>query len=179
MIEEYWKDIEGYEGLYQISTLGKVKSLKYNKEKILKPGKDTNGYLMVVLCKNGKQKECSVHRLVAQTFIHNPNSEHYTQVNHIDENKTNNTIENLEWCTSKYNSNYGSRIERISKSKSKPVIGINKINGYIVEYQSATEVERCLGISQKNITTCCKGKRNSAGGYRWFYKNNKEGEQND
>ena len=180
MTEEYWKDIEGYEGLYQVSNLGRVKSLKDNRgnyrEKILKQLKDKDGYLYVNLYKNRKMKGCKVHRLVAQTFIHNPNINHYTQINHIDEIKSNNCIENLEWCTCNYNVNYGTRTERMSKSntnnikRSKPVIGINKINGYICEFPSTHEVERVMGIAQADISRCCNGKQKSAGGYKWFYK---------
>ena len=105
---EHWKDIEGYEGLYQVSDLGRVKALNYNKtgmERVLSAGKDTGGYMYVILHKNGKGKMCSVHRLVAQAFIPNPNG--LPEINHKDECKTNNIVSNLEWCTAKYNMNYG------------------------------------------------------------------------
>ena len=110
---EIWKDIEGYENLYQVSNLGRVKSLNYNhtgKEKIMKAKKD-KGYLRVQLYKDGKPKFYSVHRLVATSFLPNPNN--LSQVNHIDEDKSNNIVDNLEWCSAKYNSNYGTRIQRI------------------------------------------------------------------
>ena len=114
-MEEIWKDIKKYEGIYQISNLGRVKSLSrqkkhsYNgvallKEKILKPQK-ANGYYFVRLCKDSISKQYLVHRLVASHFLNNPNN--YNEINHIDEDKTNNNAINLEWCTHKYNINYG------------------------------------------------------------------------
>ena len=179
MTEEIWKPVEGFEDLYQVSTWGRIKSLSNNKnrkEKILKPQKDGWGYLHVVLSKNGKMKTYKVHRLVIETFMGKPLNEVYYFVNHRDENKSNNKLENLEYCTHKYNDKYGTRIERVSKSHSKPVIGINKINGYIAEFSSLTEAERVTGIDQGNITKCCQGKLKSAGKYRWYYanKNNEE-----
>ena len=122
-MEEIWKDIEGYEGLYQVSNMGRVKSVERMKwsgkcyykapERILKPRKNGGGYLVVMLSKNGKVKTCRVHRLVATAFIPNPNN--LPQINHIDENKGNNHMENLEWCDSKYNNNYGTHNKRVSE----------------------------------------------------------------
>ena len=116
MTEEIWRPVVGYEGLYEVSSLGRVRSLdryvKYSngrinlhKGRILSPGKDTNGYLFVILTCNGKHKLIRVHRLVAQTFISNPDD--LIEVNHKDEDKTNNSVDNLEWCDRKYNLNYG------------------------------------------------------------------------
>lgn len=113
---ETWKDIEGFEG-YQISNLGRVKSLNYRhtrKERILQQKLSRNGYCHVSLCKNGKRCMFVVHRLVAMAYIPNPNGK--PQVNHIDECKTNNCVENLEWCTAKENTNYGTRNERRLKT---------------------------------------------------------------
>ena len=159
---EEWKDIQGYEGLYQVSSFGRVKSLNYNhtgKEGILKAVDKGNGYLIVTLCKYGKSKCLMVHKLVATTFISNPDN--LPEVNHKDENKKNNKVENLEWCSSQYNMEY---------SHGKPVIGINKVSGLIIEFPSTKEAERQTGISQSNISACCKGKRyKSAGGFLWFY----------
>ena len=168
---EIFKDIEGYEGLYQISNFGNVYS--YNKRGLLTPQKENNGYLRVNLYKNGKSKHYLVHRLVAQAFITNSNNLGF--VNHIDENKTNNSVDNLEWTTHKDNVNYGTRNERegkkISKSLSVPIIGINKTNGLIVEFSSSHEASRVLNINQGNIIQCCKGNRyKSVGGYYWYYK---------
>lgn len=109
--DEIWKDIKGYEGLYLVSNLGDVYSCLSNKK--LKPGSD-NGYLKVNLCKNNKVKQFTVHRLVALAFL--PNENNYPCVNHKDENPSNNNVNNLEWCTYKYNNNYGSIRERISKT---------------------------------------------------------------
>ena len=123
--KESWKDIEGYEGLYQISNLGKVRSLNrivqgtndyFQKGIELKPI-DNGKYLFVTLRKNGNKKIFYIHRLVAEYFVDNPNN--YNEVNHIDENKHNNSYNNLEWCTHKYNANYGTRNERIAKNKQK------------------------------------------------------------
>ena len=127
MIEEIWKPIEGYEGLYEVSNTGQVRSLdryiktcyeayKLQKGKILNPGKNTNGYLQVVLHCNGKCKTINVHKLVAQAFI--PNTDNLPMINHKDEDKTNNNVDNLEWCTSKYNINYGSRLNKSLLTKS-------------------------------------------------------------
>ena len=112
MIEK-WVDIEGYEKEYQISNYGRLKSLKNNL--IMKPMIATNGYLIACLWKNGKQKKYVIHRLVAKAFLDNPNN--YKEVNHIDEDKNNNNVNNYEWCSHKYNMNYGKVREKISKSK--------------------------------------------------------------
>ena len=122
--QEIWKDIKNYEGLYKISNLGRVKSLpkyagrSYRKEKILKTYLDKNGYVKVILCKNNRTRFLSIHRLLAEAFIPNPND--YPQINHKDENKQNNSLNNLEWCTCKYNINYGTRTKRdVEKRKMK------------------------------------------------------------
>ena len=114
MEKEIWKDIQGYEGKYQVSNLGRVKSLNYHrsgKERILKYLINTRGYLTTMLYKNGIGKNVRINRLVAQAFIENP--ENLPEVNHIDEDKTNNRVGNLEWCSHEYNTNFGTRNERI------------------------------------------------------------------
>lgn len=126
--EEIWRDIEGYECLYQVSNLGRIRSLDryvdrytnhlikvFRKGRLLESHLDKDGYLLVTLCKNNKVKLCRVHRLVAEAFIPNPNN--YPIINHKDEIKDNNCVENLEWCTHKYNLCYGTRLERLSKSR--------------------------------------------------------------
>ena len=171
---ERWRDIEGYEGLYQVSSCGRVKSLGrykiskggsnvYIKERIFKPKTLATGYLLIALCKEGDTKQFSIHRLVAEAFI--PNPENLPQVNHKDEVKVNNYVSNLEWCTSKYNINYGTRNERASKKHSKKVLCVETN----VIYESITEAQKQTGINHSNIVYCCKGKRKIAGGYRWRY----------
>lgn len=121
--KQIWKDIEGYKGLYQVSNTGRVRSLNYlhtGKTKVMKQGTNKGGYKVIGLHRNGKRKVHSVHRLVALAFIPNPNN--YPFINHKDENKTNNAVWNLEWCTPKYNSNYGNcrkKISEANKGKSK------------------------------------------------------------
>lgn len=171
MKKEIWKDILGYEGLYQVSNFGRVKSLKFGKERILKPGINKYGYLHVVLSKNNKQKNFYVHRLVAEAFISNPHN--YPCVNHKDENPLNNNVENLEWCTASYNSNYGTRNERMSKSKingkrSKIVIQYNLDGTFVREWPSAMECER-NGFEHSLIIYCCQGKRKTHKGFKWSY----------
>ena len=165
-MEEIWKDIEGWEGYYQVSNMGNVKSLNYRrtgKEGILKPKKDKDGYLVVCFNNDNKIKYYLVHQLVAQAFIDNP--ENYNEVNHKDENKQNNCVDNLEWCNRAYNINYGTRNQKISK----PVVGINKVSGLILEFESVHEAERQLGIAPCNICACLKGRQNSSGGFYWYY----------
>ena len=173
--KEIWKDIEGFEGMYQISNRGNVKSLNYNKtgkERILKPNKVSHGYLQVQLHQDGKAKNYYVHRLVAAAFCDNPHG--FKEVNHIDEDKTNNCADNLEFCSKSYNNNYGTRNKRIAEKRSKPVIAIDKRTGLILEFLSALEAEKETGINNGNIIKCCKGKLNSCGGFYWMYKNNND-----
>ena len=120
---EQWKDIKGYEGLYQVSNLGNVKALKkragksIRNEKLLKTYIDKYGYVYTILCKNNKTHLATIHRLIAEAFIPNPNN--LPQINHKDENKQNNNIDNLEWCTCKYNINYGTRTKRAFEKRRK------------------------------------------------------------
>lgn len=179
--KEIWKDIQGYEGLYQISNLGKVKSLNYNrtkKERILIPVKTHDGYLIVSLYKNCIHKNFLIHRLVAQTFIENPDN--LLEVNHIDEDKTNNRADNLEWCSHEYNINFGTRNERIFKTlklrnyknAQKEVIQFTKDGKFVNEFPSIHEASRCTGINQGQICYCCKNMKRytTAGGFKWKYK---------
>ena len=165
---EIWHDIEGYEGLYQISNKGRVKSLKCGKERILRPGINIYGYMFVCLYHDNVKKCFKLHRLVAQAFI--PNPENKPQVNHKDENKLNNCVNNLEWSTAKENSNYGTRNERITGRPFICIIQYSKDGIFIREWLGALEVERVLGINNRNINACCKGNRKSAGGFVWKYK---------
>lgn len=159
---EHWKEIAGFEGIYEVSDQGRVKSLgndKSRKEKILKPGKKRDGYLHVGLCKYGHRKYLLVHRLVADAFIQNPNN--LDTVNHKDEDKTNNAASNLEWMTRADNKRY---------SANKAVQMIDKQTGELLAtFPSTNEADRVTGINQGSISQCCNGKQKSAGGYIWKY----------
>lgn len=183
-MKEIWKDIEDYEGLYQISNCGRVKSIDHMREqlhlygrmvntnykgKILKPH-NSRGYLRVRLFDRNKSKNISIHRLVAEAFIPNPNN--YPQINHKDEDKTNNNVDNLEWCTPAYNANYGTRKKRIIKKQSIPIIQYTLDGKFVKEYSSIAEAARQTGINLGNICSCCRGNINysHAGGFKWQYK---------
>lgn len=160
---EHWKSITGYEGLYEVSDLGRVKSLKHGKERIMKPGKTSSGYLKVILCKDGKLKHSKIHRLVAKAFIPNPNN--LETVNHKDEVKTNNVASNLEWMSREDNVAY-SRPQWEKRS----VQMFDKSTGELLAiFPSTNEAGRVTGINQSHICSCCNGKRKSAGGYIWRY----------
>lgn len=169
MIEEEFKAVKGYEGLYEVSNLGRVRSLKYGKGRVLCGSNNGAGYLQVVLSKNSKRKDCAVHRLVAEAFIPNPDG--LPQINHIDEDKTNNCVWNLEWCDVKYNINYGTGIERSAEKRGKRVYQYTLSGSFVRSYTSTREAERQTGIRISSISDCCNGKRNykSAGNYRWSY----------
>lgn len=153
---EKWESINNYEE-YQISNLGNIK----RNNKILKPFKNTNGYYQIDLFKEGERKRFLIHKLVVDAFIKNVNN--YSYVNHKDENKLNNNVDNLEWCTAKYNCNYGTRNKRLSS----PVICI-ELNK---KYQSIQEASKELNIQQAHISGCCAKRKhyNTAGGYHWQY----------
>ena len=170
MKKEYWKPVVGYEGLYEVSNWGRVKSLNYNhtgKGKILKQHQCMDGYKSVMLYKDGKRKIILVHRLVAQAFIPNPND--YKEVNHKDEDKTNNSVDNLEWCDRLYNVRYGTGIERRSKTQSKPVLQYDLEGNFIKEWKSVTECG-INGYDQGHVAACCRGERKTHRGYIWRYK---------
>ena len=167
MENEVWKDVVGYEGLYQVSSFGKVKRLKNGKERILKPQPNGFGYLFVNLYKNKINKHFKVHRLVAKTFI--PNPDNLPQVNHIDEDKTNNHVDNLEWCDAKYNINFGTRNKRFAESKSKKVDQYSLDDKFLKTWPSAKQAQKELGIFHSNICRCCRGNRKSAGNFIWKY----------
>lgn len=190
-MEEIWKDINGFEGLYKVSNLGRVKSIerkvwnpgrncyRVQKERVLINLIDDKLYHRVNLRNNGRSNQKLVHRLVAEAFIPNPLK--LPQINHKDENPSNNNVNNLEWCDNKYNCNYGHHNENISKTQSIPVIQYTLSGEKIREWDSSREVEKELGFSNVNILRCCNGgffsKRrnkfvnvNQAYGYKWTKK---------
>lgn len=168
MIEiEEFRDIPGYEGMYEVSNLGRVR----RNGKILKPSKNRTdgGYLQVVLYKNGTSKTFTIHRLVAYAFI--PNPQNLPQINHKDEDKTNNAVDNLEWCDHKYNINYGTRNKKAAISLSKPILQYDKTGNFIREWPGVRKAEEETGIYNSDISRCCSGKLKTAGGYLWKFKN--------
>lgn len=154
------KDVKNYEGLYAVTSCGKVWS--YYSKKFLKPGATNNGYLQVILYKDGKMKHYKIHRLVAEAYI--PNPENLPEINHKDENKTNNCLQNLEWCDHKYNINYGTKIDR----QKKPILQYDLDGNFIREWPSASDVGKEVSAA---ICNCLKGNRKSAYGFKWVYKN--------
>ena len=168
---EEWRDIPGYEGFYKISNIGNLYSVK--RKKILKPSYTDVGYLHITLYKKSSEKTFSIHRLVAMAFIPNPHN--LPCINHKDEVKDNNNVNNLEWCTYSYNNHYGTARQRLReshlnhKSLSIPVICLLNEN-VVQEYPSLREAERITGIKNQNISSCCRGKNKTAGGYVWRYK---------
>ena len=158
---EIWKSIEGFEGLYEISNIGRVKSIgTYNtcKRGIMNPMIDPDGYPHVRLYNNGTSKDIAIHRLVAIAFIPNPNK--YRYVNHKDENTQNNKVSNLEWCTNSYNLIY---------SKGKKVAQYTREGEFIKEFNCIADASRECNVPTTNISKCCKGKRYSAGNFIWRY----------
>lgn len=185
-MKEIWKDIEGYVGLYQVSNLGRVKSLEricWNgqgyyklKERILKHHNDRLGYARVTLCKEGICIGCSINREVARAFIENKNN--YPCTNHKDENPRNNHVDNLEWCTYKYNNNYGTARERsvqntdykaIGKAKEKPVAQYTLAGSLIKYWDRALDIQKVLGYENSAIAKCCNNRQASAHGFMWRY----------
>lgn len=177
---ETWRPAVGYEGLYEVSDIGRVQSVgrtvptsrgngfRHSPGKVLSPIKTQNGYLAVDLCKNGVKKRELVHRLVALAFIENPGA--YPMINHKDEDKKNNHAVNLEWCTAKYNTNYGSGMrrsaEKLAVSKCKKVG--QYLNGVLITTYPSTLAAGAVA-DPGHISACCLGKRKSAGGYQWKY----------
>ena len=163
---EIWKDIKGYEGLYQVSNLGKVKSLKKH-QKILKLSDNGRGYMFVGLSKNNKRKNKNVHRLVAETFI--SNYDNLLQVNHKDGNKNNNSVDNLEWVTQKQNLQHARENKLLIREK--PIEQYDKNGKFLKIWESGVQIKRKLKINNSDVAQVCNGKRKSAGGYIWKYHN--------
>lgn len=191
---EEWRDIRDYEGLYQVSNLGKVRSVdrlvthgnhvKLMKGRILKMRLAGRGYYMVQLSKNGVVSAFNVHRLVGETFLPNPNG--LPQINHKDECKTNNVVwlnqdgtvdevlSNLEWCTHNYNLNYGSHNAKLSEHKkgqnTKPILQLTPTGGIIKEWTSITEAANSINLHSQGISAVLHGHQSTCGGFKWCYK---------
>lgn len=168
---ELWKSISGYEGLYEVSNLGRVKSIprKNAKGGILHPSTSIWGYYLCGLWKNGKCKTFSVHRLVAEAFI--PKIEGKDVINHIDCDKKNNCADNLEWTTQKENVRHSVKLGHYENSgaENKPVIQSEKQGAFENKFRSISEAARITGIPHQNISKCCNKKLKSAGGYLWRF----------
>lgn len=177
---EIWKDVEDYEDSYQISNLGRIRSKdryrkvcggsqRFIKGKIIKPTKCRNGYLEASFARNQERRVFLLHRLVAKHFI--PNPDNLPEVNHKDEDISNCRVDNLEWCTSKYNANYGTRTERCLKNnpQNKPVIQMMPDGTEINLYKTIADAAKMMGITDSPIIRVCKGKQKTACGYRWRY----------
>ena len=176
---EIWKDVAGYEGYYQVSNKGHVRSVErvvpFGKQARTAPAKerikrmDKRGYLTVTLSKGNSLKNAKVHRLVAEAFIPNPCN--FPEVNHKDENKQNNSVDNLEWCVHIYNAVYGTKLERQRKNRSGPIIQCDADGECLKEYESAKHAEfEINGKFTGNISKCLNGKIKTAFGYIWKFK---------
>lgn len=185
---EEWKDIQGYEGKYEVSNLGRVRSLDHMmhrfdsrmgieisyivKGRILRQARSIDGYPIINLNTGGRGTGHThrIHALVARAFIPNPGN--LPEVNHKDEDKTNNRADNLEWCTGLYNIRYGTGIERRTKALYKAVAQIDADGNIVATYESISAAAEATGYTRSAIGKCCKGnpRHKTAGGYRWKYK---------
>ena len=188
LTDEIWKDIKGYEGLYQASTLGEIrriesvvvdknkKRIRTFKNKKIKQILRKDGYYFVNLSKNGKVKTAKVHRLIAETFL--KNDVNYNIINHKDGNKINNNVTNLEWCTCSHNTKEAYRLglrkpnilKEALNGRSKPVLQYDTSKNFIKKWSCIKEASKKLKIKDSNISLVCKGKRKTAGGHIWKYE---------
>ena len=180
-MQEEWRDVVGYEGLYQVSNIGLVKSMQTwrgTRERILKEKRADNGYCLVEIYKSKERKTHLIHRIVAEAFIPNPDNK--PEIDHIDGTRDNNKIDNLRWCTRKENHNFpiyrkrrsNVMIGRTGKSngKSRAVVCIDTS----VVYFGTREAQRMTGVNQGSISAVCRGKLKTAGGFRWQYANKED-----
>lgn len=169
-----WKEIPGFEGLYEVSTDGLVRSMDrisphghHLKGKVLKQMTHNKGYLQVSLCKDGVVHQMLVHRLVAQVFIPNPKGLDF--INHKDEDKSNNFVGNLEWCTQHYNNTYNGKMEKLAELKQKPVVQMNLDGSEVARFKSAAHAARSLNFDKARINHCCRGEAKTHHGFTWKY----------
>lgn len=183
LLTEEWKPIEGYEGYYEVSSFGRIRSLpryvikdnKGNKAlkkgKIMKLGKGgTHPYLIVGLSKEGIRTNYFVHRLVAKAFIPNDDPINKPLINHKNEMKNDNWVDNLEWCSHQYNSTYGKAIEKQKQKRMKTVLQFDLNGNFINEYKSITEAGKQTGLFNVSIGKCCRNEQFTAGGFIWLFK---------
>lgn len=156
-----WRPVKNFEDFYMVSDCGIIKSVGFNKE--MKLRKNPNGYFQVCLKGNGSQKTAYVHRLVAEAFLKPPLPEE-TCINHKDEIKTNNSVENLEWCTKAYNNSYNDKNKKCFKA----VVATDS-EGFSMTFENARIAAESTGANYKNISACCRGKRKTAAGYKWSF----------
>jgi hypothetical protein len=179
---ENWKDIKGYEGLYQVSDQGNVRSLHWrggNSIRNLVPKRHNRGYLKIELAKYGRAKTFLIHRLVAEAFVPKPNTSEDMVVNHIDEDKCNNAASNLEWCDQLQNVRYSVGLhpgrastrgyKKHTKRQDLRVLQMSEDGGVIREWANSRQVFTTTGMSDWSISECCRGKRKTAYGYIWRY----------
>ena len=183
-MKEIWKDIVGYEGSYQVSNSGKVRSLNYlghGKTKELSPGVTRDDYLIVCLSKNNQPKHFTVHRLVATHFLDNHRNK--PEVDHIDNDRQNNHVENLRWVTRQENVSHRDKQKRFASNRtllgkfgrehpaSKPILQFSDSGEFIAEFSCINEASRKIGISHSQISSVCHGRYRTASGYKWRFKN--------
>lgn len=172
-MSEIWRDIKGYEGLYQISSKGRVKSFRKPKkfgepdEYILKNYLSNNGYLQVFLYGKNARKSFSVHRLVAEAFIPNPNN--FPQVNHKDENPTNNSVDNLEWCTAIYNNRYGTATIRAAITSGSMIEQYLPSGEFLAKYACVSVASKITGVPTGVIQKCASGRTKAGNNFIWKY----------
>lgn len=171
MRKETWKPVKGFEGAYEVSDLGNIRSLHNVESSPMKPTKNYLGYLKIVLFKDGVPYYRTVHRLVADAFL--PNPEKCPQINHINEDKADNRASNLEWCTAKYNANFGTRNDRIKKALTnkygRGVYQFSLDGEFIAEYPSLSEAGRAVNASPSSIRHSCLGHRGPVSGFLWEF----------
>lgn len=164
---EVWKDVPGYEGLYQVSSLGRLKRVfKNGKDRLLSGKQDKDGYIQVIVSRNQSKKYCRLHRLVAEAFIQNPEGK--PVVNHKDKNVQNNAADNLEWATVSENTRHGYYTGRNVHKRA--VVQYTKSMEYVTCWDSIEEAAQTLEITRNNICSCCNGRLKTSGGYIWRYK---------